>query len=185
MPASHSREHQKSMLDLARRAIMAYPNNEQLRLLYQERHDFGRGGVFVSVYVDNDLRGCIGNLEPLSLQEGIIENAIHAAYHDTRFSPITKKELPSMNVHINLLTEPKPYAYKTTKELLERIKGEGVIIERRGRRATFLPSVWEQLPLSEEFLSHLCMKAGLPAQDWKEKGLSVMLYQSEEFSERP
>ena len=43
-----------------------------------------------------------------------------------------------------------------------RVGVDGVILSLNGKRATFLPSVWEQLPTFELFFAHLCQKAGLP-----------------------
>jgi len=48
-------------------------------------------------------------------------------------------------------------------------KGDGVIIEKNGRQALFLPQVWEQLPSKEEFLGNLCIKAGLDRDEWRKK----------------
>jgi AMMECR1 domain-containing protein len=43
-----------------------------------------------------------------------------------------------------------------------------VLLEWRGRSATFLPQVWEQLPQPGEFMAALKHKAGLPADFWAE-----------------
>jgi AMMECR1 domain-containing protein len=50
-------------------------------------------------------------------------------------------------------------------------------------RATFLPQVWEQLPRAEDFLAHLCRKAGLPPDTWKRGELDVSIYQVQYFHE--
>jgi AMMECR1 domain-containing protein len=55
-----------------------------------------------------------------------------------------------------------------------------LILEDRGRRGTFLPSVWEQLPEPADFLAHLRRKAGLPAGYWSET-LRVSRYRTESF----
>jgi hypothetical protein len=39
---------------------------------------------------------------------------------------------------------------------------DGVILEHEGRRATYLPQVWEGLPDKRRFLEELAKKAGLP-----------------------
>jgi len=46
-----------------------------------------------------------------------------------------------------------------------------------------LPQVWEQLPRPEKFLSHLCLKAGLPSDAWKNPELEVLTYQVQYFEE--
>jgi AMMECR1 domain-containing protein len=50
-------------------------------------------------------------------------------------------------------------------DLLSQLKpGEdGVILEHEGKRATYLPQVWEGIPDKRIFLSELIKKAGLPA----------------------
>ena len=45
---------------------------------------------------------------------------------------------------------------------------DGVILAWRGRRATFLPQVWAELPEPEDFCAALWRKAGLPAGFWAE-----------------
>jgi AMMECR1 domain-containing protein len=60
---------------------------------------------------------------------------------------------------------------------------DGLIIEKGYQSATFLPQVWEQLPEKEEFLGHLCMKAGLSANEWKKGTLTVYTYQVQAFEE--
>ena len=69
---------------------------------------------------------------------------------------------------MSLLTTIVP---KSVKELLERLRKEkpGLVIEKFGRRAVFLPQVWEEISSAEEFLRQLCLKAGLSIDDWKEE----------------
>jgi AmmeMemoRadiSam system protein A len=176
-------DEKKEMLKLARDAIESVTDKFKLAKLSEKKLFSKRCGVFVSVYVDNDLRGCIGNLEAIDLHEGIIKYAVFAAYHDSRFEPINSREFSRMKVHINLLSEPKKLPFKDEKELFGLIKGRGLILEKGWSKATFLPSVWEQLPEPKEFLSHLCMKAGLEANEWKRDKMAFFTYDSEEFSE--
>ncbi|MBW2621146.1 MAG: AMMECR1 domain-containing protein, partial [Deltaproteobacteria bacterium] len=78
-----------------------------------------------------------------------------------------------------------PLEYQDSKDLLAklRINVDGVILRKGPASATFLPQVWEQLPRPEQFLSHLCRKAGLPADDWKESRLDILTYQVQYFEE--
>jgi len=41
------------------------------------------------------------------------------------------------------------------------------------------------LPRPEAFLAHLCMKAGLPSQAWKNSELEILTYQVQYFEETP
>jgi AMMECR1 domain-containing protein len=75
--------------------------------------------------------------------------------------------------------------YRDTQELIQklRVNVDGVIIRKGHTSATFLPQVWEQLPGPEDFLTHLCMKAGLPSDAWLDPELEVSTYQVQYFEE--
>jgi len=153
----------------------------------QEKEFQQKRGTFVTLTLNGELRGCIGSLTATeSILTGIKRNAINAAFHDTRFSPMTKKEVEIMAVEISILTEPQPLEYSGPKDLLEKLCPDidGVIIKKGLARATFLPQVWTQLPTREEFLSHLCTKAGLAPNAWEQPGLEVLTYQVQYFESK-
>ena len=117
------------------------------------------------------LGGCIGNIEPVGfLEQAIIDNAISAAVRDSRFEPVSLEELKDLSIEVSVLSLLTTIVPKSVKELLERLRKEkpGLVIEKFGRRAVFLPQVWEELPEAQEFLGQLCLKAGLQANDWQE-----------------
>ena len=116
---------------------------------------------------------------------GVRENAINAAFHDPRFSPLKKKELDAVHIEVSVLSEPVPLAYTDADDLVAKLRPgiDGVILKKGHASATFLPQVWEQLPKPEQFLSHLCMKAGLPADQWREGDVTVLAYQVQYFEE--
>jgi AmmeMemoRadiSam system protein A len=143
-------------------------------------------GTFVTLKINGQLRGCIGNLtatEPLS--EGVRRNAINAAFHDPRFAPLTEPELAKVEIEVSILTEPQLLDYSNGLDLLNKLRAniDGVIIRKGHASATFLPQVWEQLPEPEDFLSHLCMKAGLSSNAWRDTKLEVQTYQVQYFEE--
>lgn len=143
-------------------------------------------GTFVTLTKDDQLRGCIGHIIPEeSLIEGIRINAINAAFRDPRFPPVRPEEWDRIKIEISILTEPKPLSYTDGKDLLEKVRPnvDGVIIKKGARQATFLPQVWEQLPDKEDFLTHLCLKAGLSGEAWREGDLEVSTYQAQAFEE--
>lgn len=145
-----------------------------------------RRGTFVTLMLDGRLRGCIGNLSPTeSIPAGVRRNALNAAFNDYRFSPLTDKEFDRVDIEISILTEPQPLEYTDSNDLLKklRVNVDGVIIRKGGHSATFLPQVWEQLPRIEDFLAHLCAKAGLAADAWRKNRLEVMTYQVQYFEE--
>jgi len=146
-----------------------------------------RLGTFVTVTIEDNLRGCIGHIIPQeSLIEGIKENAINAAFKDPRFHPLTKEEFDRIEIEISILTSPQELSYTGAEDLLKKLRPgiDGVIIKKGFYEATFLPQVWEQLSEKEEFLSHLCLKAGLSPDSWKEEKLHVSTYQVQAFEEK-
>lgn len=143
-------------------------------------------GTFVTLKIRGQLRGCIGNLSSTeTIWSGIKRNAINAAFHDPRFTPLTITELDQTAIEVSILTEPRPLEYRSREDLTRklRVNVDGVIIRQGHASATFLPQVWEQLRRPEEFLSHLCLKAGLPSDAWKNPELDVLTYQVQYFDE--
>ena len=143
-------------------------------------------GTFVTLKEHGELRGCIGSLTPIdSIVEGVKRNALNSAFHDPRFKPVEINELAAIEIEISILTEPIPLKYANADDLTRilQVGIDGVIIQKGGQSATFLPQVWEQLPRPDDFLSHLCHKAGLPAEAWQSGGLEVFIYQVQYFVE--
>ena len=125
-----------------------------------------RGASFITLMKNGELRGCIGSLEAArALGEDVAANALAAAFRDPRFPEMTSEEWPQCRIEVSLLSTPKPMRFADEADLLEQIReGEdGLIIECDGKRGTFLPQVWEDLPEKKQFLAHLLRKAGLPA----------------------
>lgn len=119
---------------------------------------------FVTLKHSGQLRGCMGGLEArLPLVEDVARHAYEAAFRDPRFSPLTQDEYPDLRVHVSVLSPPVPMPIRDEDDLVRQLRpGEdGLIISAEGRRATFLPSVWDSLPDPEAFIAHLKVKAGL------------------------
>lgn len=145
-------------------------------------------GVFVTLQYRGELRGCIGSLEASRpLVQAVIENARHAAFHDNRFLPVDVDILPEIFIEVSVLTTPVPLIYENSRDLKEKIKPgvHGVIIEKAGKKATFLPQVWEQLCDLESFMEGLCRKADLPPDAWtRGEQLSMHIYTVLSFKEK-
>lgn len=145
-----------------------------------------QAATFVTLKLGGELRGCIGNLEPVGpLWQGICDNASNAAFNDYRFSPLTADELPGVHLDISILSEPRPLNYQDPQELPAKLRPgiDGVILRDGHRSATFLPQVWEQLATPEQFLDHLCLKAGLPRDRWRQRRIDILIYQVQCFEE--
>lgn len=137
-------------------------------------------GVFVTLKKHGDLRGCIGSIvgtEPL--YQGVIRNTVNAASHDPRFSPMTRAEEPEVDIEISVLTPLKEVSGPDDI----RVGRDGVVLEKSGRRAVFLPQVApEQGWDIQTMLSHLSLKAGLSSDAWK-SGARFETFQAHVFHE--
>ena len=143
-------------------------------------------GTFVTLKIDGQLRGCIGSLEPReALFESVRNNAINATFHDWRINPLSNEGLARVHIEVSILTPPAPLAYRGAGDLKSALRPgiDGLIIRKGSHSATFLPQVWEQLPRVEDFLSHLCLKAGLEGDAWRRGDLSVETYRVHAFEE--
>jgi hypothetical protein len=143
-------------------------------------------GTFVTLNIHGQLRGCIGSLVGQApLIKGVADNAINAAFHDPRFSPLSDQEYNNIHVEVSVLTDPQPLEYTDSQDLINKLKPKvhGVILRKGYSSATFLPQVWDQLPTHESFLSHLCLKAGLPGETWKKELLEIQTYEVQYFEE--
>ncbi len=145
-----------------------------------------RCGVFVTLKIKGVLRGCIGSLASSeALVDNVRHNAINAAFQDPRFPPLAPEELDQIVIEVSVLTPPENLSYSGADDLVRRLRPDidGVILRKGSASATFLPQVWKQLPRCQDFLSHLCLKAGLAAQSWREDHLQVETYQVQYFQE--
>jgi len=184
-----SEEEKKALLKIAREALTAAVENKPLpaiNLASLPPALSEPGASFVTLTKNGQLRGCIGVLEayqPLALD--VQEHAVSAAMDDYRFPPVSRAELPLIEIEISRLTPPKKLEYDSPQDLLVKIRPgvDGVVLKDGFRRATFLPQVWEKIESPAEFLSHLCLKMGAPPDLWREKKLEVFTYQVEEFRE--
>jgi len=143
-------------------------------------------GIFVTIKINKQLRGCMGCLTPSeSILEGIQRNAINSAFNDPRFPQLSETELEQAEIEISILTSPRKLEYIDGADLLQKLRPDidGVIISKGMCRATFLPQVWEQLPKTEDFLAHLCRKACLAPDEWQRGELEVSIYQVQYFHE--
>lgn len=143
-------------------------------------------GCFVTLTQGGRLRGCIGHIQPMMpLYQAIIDNARNAAIRDPRFLPVSAREVAELEIEISVLTVPQPLAFNSPEDLLRQLRPQkdGVVLNIRGRVATYLPQVWEQLPDKVEFLDTLAEKAGCASGDWRKPGVTVSIYQVESFTE--
>lgn len=143
-------------------------------------------GCFVTLHKNGELRGCIGYILGIKpLYQAIIDNARNAAFSDPRFPMVRKEEMDFIQIEITILSQPRELKYSDKDDLLDKIVPfeDGLIINKSYHQATFLPQVWEQLPKKEDFLTHLCYKAGLPPNEWEKGTLVISVYRAYYFNE--
>ena len=129
------------------------------------------GACFVTLTVNDRLRGCIGTLTPYrSLLDDVSGNARAAAVDDSRFPPVRPEDLAAITVEVSLVSPLDELHFSSESELLAQVRvgTDGLVIEHEAHRATFLPQVWENLGVPETFLSELRAKAGLSRSYWSD-----------------
>lgn len=135
-------QHEGEYIDLARKAIEKYVRTGEVIAVpddcITEMKD-NEAGVFVSIHEENELRGCIGTILPVtnSIAEEIIQNAISAATKDYRFSPIKIEELPYLEISVDVLKPPEDIS--SIDEL--DVKKYGVIVSSGIKRGLLLPNL--------------------------------------------
>jgi AmmeMemoRadiSam system protein A len=136
-------------------------------------------GVFTSLYLKGELRGCVGYVASVSsVYRSVAETARAAAFEDTRFRPVTIEEAPHLDVDLSILSQPQ----LIQSEAIE-IGRHGLLITMSGRRGLLLPQVavehhWDRTT----FLEQTCRKAGLPLDAWK-KGATIEAFTAEVFGD--
>lgn len=173
-----------ALLRLARRAIAEHLG---VPLAPAPAHDAlaEPGATFVTLLRDGELRGCIGSLEPRRrLAVDVHENALGAAFRDPRFAPLRRQEFGVVVVEVSLLGRSEPMRFGDEPDLLRQLVPgrDGLVLEYRERRATFLPQVWDALPQPREFVAALKRKAGLPHDFWS-PALGAWRYTVSKWSE--
>jgi len=184
--ASLSEAEKETLLRLARDTVTEYVRN-------RKRPDPGASytitdrlqeprGAFVTLKKGGQLRGCIGYIQPIEpLYKTVQENAVNAATRDSRFNAVNQKELADIEIEISALTVPE--RVDSADDIV--VGTHGIILEKEGRRAVFLPQVApEQGWDLEETLSHLSRKAGLSKDAWKDPRTTFSVFTAEVFEEK-
>ena len=176
----------KLLIKLARESILSYflqnkPDTSTVKQFSDRR------GVFVTLNKNNELRGCIGFPEPVfPLFGAVIKAARSAAFEDTRFPPLQKEELKDIKIEISVLTVPSLIEVKKSDDYLKKIKigKDGLIVRSSLGSGLLLPQVATEYNWDvEEFLGHLCEKAWLKQDAWKDTNNRIYKFQAQIFKE--
>ena len=174
----------RQLLTLARESIAAVFTGRRPEL---NAGDFDAelqrpSGAFVTLTEHDDLRGCIGSIEPVApLYQAVSQSAISAAFRDPRFDPLRSDELPAVEIEISVMG---PIERVTDVNDIQ-VGRDGLIIRRGGHAGLLLPQVateygWDR----ETFLQQTCNKAGLPRNSWREPGTTIEKFAAEVFGEK-
>lgn len=178
LPHDTDTDDSRALLKIARNSIA-----HGLAAGYPHRPDLGAmpptlrapGAVFVTLQREGRLRGCIGSMEAVApLAHAVADSAFKAAFRDPRFPPLVAEEFGGISISVSILGPKQPVQFDSEGHLLQLLRPgtDGLVIALGGRSATFLPSVWENLPAPADFLAHLKRKAGLgddesPSHAWR------------------
>jgi len=178
----------KKLVKLAKEAISAYFEDKKVEISADMKKEFGeKRGAFVSLYIGEDLIGCIGFPEPVfPLYKAVIDASKGAAFEDPRFPPLSKEQFKELRIEISVLTQPEVIKVKDPSEYPSKVKiGEdGLVIRDEFGSGLLLPQVavewkWD----SAEFLNQTCVKAGLNPDCWCNMKRNVYKFQAQVFSE--
>jgi AmmeMemoRadiSam system protein B/AmmeMemoRadiSam system protein A len=144
------------------------------------------GATFVTLHdIAGELRGCKGRISPdRPLLEDVRSNAQAAAFDDWRFTPVTASEWDQLRFEVSLLGPLQPLAVTSEAQALAALRPgvDGLVLRWRAHQATLLPSVWEQLPSPQAFLTALKRKAGLRSEFWSDE-LRLLRFSARKFME--
>lgn len=179
-PGEFSPEERAFLLPLAHESILSALEQREISLQPPTAHLAEARGVFTSLYLKGNLRGCVGFVLPVnSVYRAIIDTARAAAFEDTRFYPVTLEEARQLEIELSILSPPQPVRAEDIE-----IGRHGILISMAGRRGLLLPQVavehnWDRVT----FLQQTCYKAGLPSDAWQ-KGAIIEAFTAEIFGEK-
>lgn len=180
-PQEFSEDERRILLRLAHESILSALERRDIPLDPPNPHLSESRGVFTTLHLHGQLRGCVGYVLPsVPLYTAVAETARAAAFSDTRFDAVTQEEAPQLEIELSILTPPQPIRAEDVQ-----IGVHGLLINLHGRRGLLLPQValehhWDRLT----FLEQTCYKAGLPADAWR-KGATIEAFTAEVFGDSP
>ena len=180
-------DHRTEILDLAFASIRhGIASGQLISLEAASYHPAlkSRRATFVTLTKNGNLRGCIGSLQAVRpLVVDVTRNAFAAAFADPRFTRVSAREVQTLRIQISMLSEFESLSFQSESDLISQLRPgiDGLVLEDRTRKGTFLPSVWESFPEPQDFLNQLKRKAGLAENYWSER-IRVSRYSTESIS---
>lgn len=142
---------------------------------------------FVTIYLDDELRGSAGSVFPdRSLLDDIIHNAKYASFEDSRFSPLKTSEYLRSKIELSLLTPLQELQYTDINDIKEQVTPyeDGLFISLEDKQSAFLPQIWSHIEGFDSFFSFLLEDAGLSPVDMDKKP-KVFIFQVEKQIDEP
>jgi len=179
--SEYSQEERHLLVRLAHEAIVSELEDREPIVGAVPEHLKQSRGAFTTLYLDGEVRGCVGFVYAgAPLYQTILETARAAAFQDTRFLPVTPEEASRLQVVINVLS---PLVTIRPEEI--EIGNHGLLVSLGTARGLLLPEVatehgWDAVT----FLEHTCRKAGLPRDAWQH-GAKLEAFTAETFGQRP
>jgi AmmeMemoRadiSam system protein A len=173
-----------ALLNLARTALDSYLTKKTAPVFDPPSGELvEKKGAFVSLHHGDELRGCIGQLQPDCELYKIVQHCVvSAAVEDMRFFPVAKEEVSELNIEISVLT---PFRRIHNIEEIE-VGKHGLYIVQGGYRGLLLPQVATQYGWDRTtFLQQTCRKSGLPESAWQDPRTIIQTFEAEVFSDAP
>jgi AmmeMemoRadiSam system protein A len=168
------------LLQAAHESILSALERREISLDPPTPHLAEARGAFTSLYLNGELRGCVGYVLPVSsVYRAVIDTARAAAFEDRRFCRVTIEEARHLEIELSILSSPRPISADEVE-----VGRHGLLISKIGYRGLLLPQVpternWDRTT----FLEQTCRKAGLPADAWKQ-GATIEAFTAEVFGEK-
>ena len=137
-------------------------------------------GCFVSFYRPGDImRGCMGSIDPQkkNLYKEILQNTLHAAFKDTRFTPLKEKELDEISILVEVIDKPEKIRH--TDEL-DPEKFGVIVKNERNQTGVLLPRCQGVETVEQQV--HIAMhKGGIDPKSWDPEKFTLYRFAVETF----
>ncbi len=178
----------RALIRLVRESIKAVFSGKDVEVSDEIKGKYSEKlGVFVTLTIDGELRGCIGFPEPVfELYKSVVDAAKSAAFSDPRFGPLSEEEYGKIEVEISVLTKPELINVEKPEDYLRKIRiGEdGLIIRGLYGSGLLLPQVFTEYKCdAEQAFNMVCEKAGLDRDAWKDLNNKIYKFQAQIFKE--
>lgn len=179
-PWEFSAQERSLLLSLAHESIGSALDKREISLESPSSHLAEPRGVFTTICFRGQLRGCVGYVFPTtSLFRAVAETARAAAFEDSRFLPVTREEVPELEVSLSVLS-----GLAAIQPEGVQVGVHGLLVSQHGQRGLLLPQVpvehgWDRLA----FLGQACRKAGLATDAWQH-GAFLEAFTAEVFGDR-